>query len=159
MIIHLYSYFLVSAVLIITPGPDTALTIRNSLKGGARPGMATAAGVCLGQLVWGAATSLGIAGLLAASRPAFISIRVLGAAYLVYLGIQAMRSALRREASGDQAAITSKGRGNASNSRSALRQGLLSNLGNPKMAIFFISLLPQFASSQGLRSSRSCSSG
>jgi threonine/homoserine/homoserine lactone efflux protein len=129
----------VSALVIVTPGQDTALTIRNSLRGGRRGGVETAVGVSLGQFVWAVATSLGVAALLRASEPAFRALRLVGAAYLLYLGGQALWSAVRRR--GHAAPVRASARG------SALRQGLISNLGNPKMAVFFTSLLPQFAGS------------
>jgi threonine/homoserine/homoserine lactone efflux protein len=128
----------VSALVIVTPGQDTALTIRNTFVGGRRGGMQTAAGVALGQALWALAASLGVAALLRASEPAFLALRLVGAAYLLYLGLTALRSAFRREPPAP-AALSRPG------PRSPLWQGLLSNLGNPKMAVFFTSLLPQFA--------------
>jgi threonine/homoserine/homoserine lactone efflux protein len=133
----LLSFFGVSAVVIVTPGQDTALTIRNTLGGGRRDGVLTAAGVATGQLVWAVATSAGLAALLVASEPAFRALRWIGAAYLVYLGLQALLRALRRAAARPLPAAR----------RRPFRQGVLSNLGNPKMAVFFSSLLPQFAHS------------
>lgn len=129
-----------AAVVICTPGQDTALTIRNALVGGRRAGIATALGVALGQAVWTCAAAVGVVALLRASQPAFTALRLLGAAYLVLLGLQALRAAFRRRrAEGRLAAgpaVTTPDR--------ALRQGLLSNLANPKMGVFFTSLLPQF---------------
>jgi threonine/homoserine/homoserine lactone efflux protein len=130
----------VAVVVIVTPGPDTALTIRNSLVGARRAGIATAAGVALGQATWTLAASAGLAALLVASEPAFVAIKLAGAAYLVYLGATALRDALR----GRPRAEARTG-GSSLAPVIALRQGLLSNLGNPKMAVFFTSLLPQFA--------------
>jgi threonine/homoserine/homoserine lactone efflux protein len=129
----------VSAVVIVTPGQDTALTIRNTLLGGRRGGVATAAGVVSGQLVWALAASAGLSAVLLASAPLFTAIRVAGAAYLVLLGAQSLVAAVR----GARGAHYSRAR----RRRAPYRQGLLSNLGNPKMAVFFTSLLPQFASS------------
>jgi threonine/homoserine/homoserine lactone efflux protein len=129
----------VSALVIVTPGQDTALTVRNSLLGGRRAGAQTAVGVALGQAVWAFATSVGVAAVLRASEPAFLALRLAGAAYLLYLGARALSSALRADAGDAVALADSRGRGRA------LYQGLLSNLGNPKMAVFFTSLLPQFA--------------
>jgi threonine/homoserine/homoserine lactone efflux protein len=131
----------VSTLVIVTPGQDTALTIRNSLVGGRRGGVQTAIGVSLGQAVWAVATSLGVAALLRASEPAFLALRLVGAAYLLYLGLSALRSAFRRDR-----AVPAPHAG-VPGPRSPLFQGLLSNLGNPKMAVFFTSLLPQFAGS------------
>ena len=132
------AFFTISALVIVTPGPDTALTIRNALLGGRRGGVRTAAGVATGQACWTLATSAGIAAL-SASRPAFLVLRLLGAAYLVYLGASSLVATFR----GSQTHHP------APKSRSAFRQGLFSNLGNPKMAVFFTSLLPQFGHSFG----------
>src|SRR5688572_19687107 len=85
----------VCALVICTPGPDTALTIRNSIVGGRRGGVLTAAGIAAGQLVWTVAASIGIAGLLQASQPAFVALKIVGAAYLVLLGVQSIVAAVR----------------------------------------------------------------
>jgi threonine/homoserine/homoserine lactone efflux protein len=132
-------FFALAIVVIVTPGPDTALTIRNTLAGGRRSGVATAVGVALGQATWSIATAVGIAALLVAAEPAFAALKLAGAAYLVYLGAESLWSAFRgRPAAPTVAATTS------SRAAIALRQGVLSNLSNPKMAVFFPSLLPQF---------------
>jgi threonine/homoserine/homoserine lactone efflux protein len=132
----LLSFFGVSALVIVTPGQDTALTIRNTLRAGRRGGVFTALGVATGQCGWALATSAGLAALLVASEPVFHAIRWFGAAYLIFLGLQSLARAVRgTEAPHDR----------ARRSRSSYRQGLVSNLGNPKMAVFFSSLLPQFA--------------
>jgi threonine/homoserine/homoserine lactone efflux protein len=140
MIETLAAFVAVSAVVIVTPGQDTALTIRNSLAGGRRAGLATALGVSAGQAIWTLATSAGLAALLVASEPAFLALKLVGAAYLVYLGAQSLLAALRGRYRAHG------GRGSATPTV-AFRQGVLSNLGNPKMAVFFSSLLPQFGSS------------
>ena len=131
------AFLAVSAIVIVTPGQDTALTIRNSLLGGRGAGLATALGVSAGQAMWTLATSAGLAALLVASEPAFVALKLVGAAYLVLLGAQSLLAALRgryRTHSGARTATPVV----------AFRQGVLSNLGNPKMAVFFSSLLPQF---------------
>ena len=138
---QLLAFLAVSAIVIVTPGPDTALTIRNTLIGGRRAGVFTAFGVSGGQTTWTLATAAGIAALLAASEPAFLAVRLLGSAYLVWLGAQALVGALRRAPGGRR----ERPRGSGLRAAVALRQGILSNLGNPKMAAFFPSLLPQFA--------------
>lgn len=140
MLATLVAFVAVSAVVICTPGQDTALTIRNTLAGGRRSGVATAAGVALGQSVWTLAASAGIVALLAASEPAFRAIKLAGAAYLIYLGAQSLLSAIVRR--GEHRTSVARGAGVAPSR--ALRQGVVSNLGNPKMAVFFASLLPQF---------------
>jgi threonine/homoserine/homoserine lactone efflux protein len=127
----------------VTPGQDTALTIRNTLLGGRRGGGWTAAGVVTGQLAWAAATSAGLAALLLASQPVFTALKLAGAAYLVWLGATALVAAVRGRGVSSGAVGLSSSRLRA---RSAYRQGVVSNLGNPKMAVFFTSLLPQFVS-------------
>src|SRR5437879_6140349 len=82
-------------VAIITPGPDTALLIRNTLAGGRSAGIATAVGVALGQATWSLATSVGVSALLVAAEPAFAALKLAGAAYLIYLGGQSLWSAYR----------------------------------------------------------------
>jgi threonine/homoserine/homoserine lactone efflux protein len=136
----LLAFLALSAVVICTPGPDTALTVRNALLGGRARGVWTAAGVASGQAVWTVAASLGAASLLRASQPAFLGLKFAGVAYLGYLGVQALRSALSRSgpAVGGPAGARRPGR------LRAYRQGLLNDLANPKMAAFFVSLLPQF---------------
>ena len=130
----------VSLVVICTPGQDTALTIRNTLAGGRRSGVATAGGVALGLATWTGAASLGVVALLSASEPAFRALKLVGAGYLVYLGVLSLHAAVRGRAHGREP------RGGTSLTPGrALRQGLVSNLGNPKIALFFASLLPQFA--------------
>ena len=135
------AFFALSILLIVTPGPDTALVLRNSLWGGRRDGIATAAGVGMGLATWTVAASVGIATLVQASEPAFLVLKLIGAAYLTYLGIQALLAAVRRD--GKQAPrgpVTPSG----VRPSKALRQGVLSNLANPKIAIFFTTFLPQF---------------
>jgi threonine/homoserine/homoserine lactone efflux protein len=139
---QLLAFLGVAAVVIITPGQDTALTIRNTLAGGRRSGILTALGVVSGQLTWTIATSAGLAALLLAYEPAFQAINLLGAAYLLFLGIQSLRSAIRPR-NGD-ATPSNAGRIEGTKSLVAYRQGLISNLSNAKIAVFFTSLLPQF---------------
>src|SRR5438034_10766503 len=89
------AFLAISAIVIITPGQDTALTIRNTLLGGRMAGVATAVGVAIGQATWTLAASLGLTALLVASEPAFTAIRIVGAAYLTYLGAHALWFAIR----------------------------------------------------------------
>jgi threonine/homoserine/homoserine lactone efflux protein len=128
----------VAVVVVVTPGPDTALTLRNALVGGRRAGVLTAAGVVGGQVVWTLASSAGLTALLVASRPAFTALRYAGAAYLVYLGLRSLLAAVR-----GAGAPPDRGPGRPPTA-AAFRQGIVSNLANPKSAVFFTSLLPQF---------------
>jgi threonine/homoserine/homoserine lactone efflux protein len=143
---ELAAFLGISALVICTPGQDTALTIRNTLAGGRRGGLLTALGVSSGQAVWAVATSAGVAALIVASEPVFLALKLAGAAYLVYLGCQALWSAL--VGSHRRGTVPRRG-GGALPHRRAYRQGVISNLGNPKMAVFFTSLLPQFAPTGG----------
>jgi threonine/homoserine/homoserine lactone efflux protein len=142
----LIAFIGVAALTIMTPGPDTALTVRNALLGGRACGISTALGVSLGLAVWTVTASAGIAALLVASEPAFMAVKLAGAAYLVFLGGQSLWHAVR----GGGAAHTSDGRAPRGLTPStALRQGIVNDLGNPKIAVFFTTLLPQFAPSHG----------
>src|SRR6185312_6794953 len=108
-------------------GQDTALTIRNTLAGGRRTGVATAGGVALGQAVWTVAASAGVVALLTASEPVFRAVKLVGAAYLVYLGAQSLLAAAAKRRRRDDVKTDTP-----LSPRRALRQGVLSNLGNPK---------------------------
>jgi threonine/homoserine/homoserine lactone efflux protein len=143
----LWAFVGIATLVIVTPGPDTALTIRNALLGGRSAGMATAAGVALGLAVWTAAASAGLAALLVASEPAFVAVKLAGAAYLVLLGAATLRHALRGH--DGRHARADSGRKRRLPATTALRQGILNDLGNPKIAVFFTTLLPQFAPSHG----------
>jgi threonine/homoserine/homoserine lactone efflux protein len=150
--IDLAAFLGISILVIVTPGQDTALTIRNTLLGGRGGGVATAAGVTTGQLTWTIATSAGLAALLVTSEPVFMVLKWAGAAYLVFLGLQALHAALSPGArsvspspSGGANVVRVAGFPEWEGSgRRLYLQGVLSNLGNPKMVVFFSSLLPQF---------------
>ena len=151
---QLLAFLGVAAVVIVVPGPDTALTVRNALAGGRCCGVATAAGVATSQAVWTLATGVGVAELLQASEPAFLVMKTAGAAYLVFLGLQSLWTAARAHLPGRLRSPTGGPGGGGRGSSGpggpgmapgrGLRQGVVSNLANPKMAAFFLSLLPQF---------------
>ena len=101
VVAHALAFLGVSALVIVTPGQDTALTIRNALWGGRRGGVFTACGVAAGQATWTLAASAGVATLLVASEPAFVALRALGVAYLVWLGLHSLRRAFARRASAE----------------------------------------------------------
>lgn len=127
---HLLPFVAVSAIVVVTPGVDMALVTKNALLHGRSAARATAMGVNLGIFLWSLSAALGLAAVIAASAVAFTAIKLVGALYLVYLGVRALLGA--REPT------IAPARG------SAFRQGLASNLLNPKIAVFFTSLLPQF---------------
>jgi RhtB (resistance to homoserine/threonine) family protein len=128
----------VVALLTITPGADMAMVARSVFTGGRRDAFATTLGISAGCLVWAFASAVGVAALLAASRTAYDALRLVGAAYLVWLGVQSLLAARRGAAPPEPVA-------NAGERRpSPVRQGLLTNLFNPKIAVFYSTFLPQF---------------
>ena len=143
MYVHLGAFFAISILLVVTPGPDTALTTRNALVGGRAPALYTVLGIAIGLTVWTLAASIGIAALIRASEPAFDALKAVGSAYLAYLGCRALWSALRRKTPAQVRETATRRIAPGT----ALRQGLFCNLGNPKIAVFFTSFLPQFTSS------------
>jgi threonine/homoserine/homoserine lactone efflux protein len=124
------------ALLTITPGADMAMVARSVIGGGRRDAFATTLGISAGCLAWAIASALGIAAVLAASQTAYDALRLAGAAYLVWLGAQSLLSAWR----GTEPLPRSVG----PHRRSPFRQGLLTNLLNPKIAVFYSTFLPQF---------------
>src|SRR4051812_35492459 len=123
MHVELLPFLALAVLLIVMPGPDTAMVTKNALVGGRRSGVFAAFGVTIGLVVWTTAAALGIAALLHASSVAFLTLKILGAAYLVWVGIGMLRSR----------GITAETADPASRSGvRAMRQGLLCDLGNPK---------------------------
>ena len=141
--IHLLPFIGVSILLVIAPGPDTVLVTKNALLYGRRAALGTVGGISVGLAIWTTAAALGVAAVLRESQVAFTVLRVAGAIYLVWLGIGALRAA--RSRTGGPFAV-SDGATGPLDGRGGFRQGLLCNLGNPKIAVFFTSLLPQFVS-------------
>jgi threonine/homoserine/homoserine lactone efflux protein len=137
---HLLLFTGVAALIIVIPGPDTALVTKNAVLHGRRAALGTAVGVTTGLALWTLASAVGIASLLRSSEVAFTVVKLLGAAYLVWLGVQALLTARRRH---HGPGIARDGRPELT-ARAAARQGVLSNLSNPKIAALFTSLLPQF---------------
>src|SRR5438105_5572905 len=129
------AYLAVMALLIFTPGPDTALVIRNALGSGARAATATAFGIGLGSVAWAVASLLGVAVILETSATAFTVLKLAGAAYLVYLGIRTLLGHGRQAKPSAQPML---------DDRTAFQQGLLGNLLNPKAAAIFVTVFPQF---------------
>ena len=133
---NLIAFVGVAIAVAIVPGPDMALVARNTLLGGRGVGAATVLGIVGGLLGWSVAAVAGIAAILAASATAFAVLKIVGAAYLIYLGISTLRAGRDDHAEGPA-------RGELT-LRAAARQGLLSAGLNPKLGVFFLTLLPQF---------------
>ena len=137
-------FLLVVGLLTLTPGPDMALVLRNGIRGGVRVAWWTGLGCCTGIAGYAAASALGLAALLAASPAAFTALKLVGAAYLVYLGVTSLfrrpRPVVSEPAGPAVVPEPALARGQA------FRQGLMSNLLNPKIALIFLTLIPQFVS-------------
>lgn len=135
--IHDFGLFLAAGVLLnLTPGPDTAYILGRSIAQGREAGIASALGISAGSIFHTSAAALGLSAILATSAVAFGAIKLLGGAYLIFLGIKMIS-----ERSG-QLSLPSNFRRHTS--VAAFRQGVLTNLLNPKVALFFLAFLPQF---------------
>jgi len=136
--IHDYWLFLGTGVLLnLTPGQDTLFILGSSIASGRRIGLASALGISAGCIVHTIAAALGLSAILATSTSAFIAIKLIGAAYLVFLGVRVFIA--RPDAISPLQDSTGV--------RSAFRRGVLTNVLNPKVALFFLALLPQFIDS------------
>jgi len=133
--IHDYGLFLASAILLnIAPGQDTLYILGRSIGQGRRIGVYSALGVSAGTLVHTVAAALGLSAIVAASATAFLVVKLAGAAYLVWLGVRALMAP----------ALVMPAPASSAGAGKAFRQGLLSNVLNPKVALFFLAFLPQF---------------
>jgi threonine/homoserine/homoserine lactone efflux protein len=135
------SFLAVAAVTVLVPGPDTFVVLRTALADGPRAGTFAAAGSGAGNLLWGTASVLGVAGLLAASGSAFAVVKLAGAAYLLVLGAQALVATAR----GERLAADARPRTGLS-PRTSFRRGFASDLLNVKVGLFWTALVPQFVS-------------
>ena len=132
---RLLAWIALSALLIVTPGPDTALIIRNALTSGPHASTMSALGVAVGILAWATAATLGVGVLLERSSTAFTILKLAGAAYLCYLGLRSLLLKAPADAADSRTAPGDRG---------AWGQGLFSNLLNPKTGAFFVTVMPQF---------------
>ena len=140
---QIVSFTLAAAVLTITPGQDTMLVVRNVLRGGRGDGVVTTFGICSGLFMHATLSALGVSILLMQSARAFQAVKIAGACYLVWLGVRSLTGAVR---GGPDPAQLESGRpaaGTTSHRRCFL-EGLLSNVLNPKTAVFYLAFLPQF---------------
>ena len=142
---HFYLFLLMAVLLVIMPGPDTGLVTKNTLTQGNKGGGLTLIGITLGLLIHTSAASLGLSALLLKSSLIFNIFKYIGALYLVYLGLMSFRDS-RKQAAPISEDLQSK---EPKRQGSCLMQGFLTNVLNPKVAVFFLTFLPQFISSGG----------
>ncbi|SIR77075.1 LysE family translocator [Williamsia sterculiae] len=130
------------SIIILIPGPDVAVTIKNTLVGGRRQGAAAIVGIAIASLVQSTAAATGLSVLVTRAEPVFLAIKWVGAAYLCYLAFQALRSAWRGDV-----ATSSDAAGGRPSVMTGMRQGFLCNITNPKIIAFYLAVLPQFLGS------------
>lgn len=137
MISSFLTFALAGALVVLIPGPDTLVVLRSVVLSGRREAARTSLGVLTGLLIWMAAAALGLTALLRASQDGYLILRLVGAAYLLYVGAQALRSR-----------VLGQPLENVSNARSLVgrgyRAGLMTDLFNPKVGVFFITFFPAF---------------
>lgn len=139
----LLSFTLAAGLLTITPGLDTVLVLRTAAVEGRKQALLAGVGICFGCLLWGAAASFGLSALLAVSSFAYNMLRIVGAIYLGYLGIKLfIRAFVRTSLHNTAEPVLQKRKGG--DGSLWLRRGLLTNLLNPKIGLFYLSFLPQF---------------
>ncbi|MFI8993764.1 LysE family translocator [Streptomyces sp. NPDC053542] len=153
MYTSLLGFTVVAALLTVSPGPDFAVVLRTALRSGRRAALCSALGIAAGCFVWGLAGAAGLTAMLSASRVAYDGLRIAGAAYLMWLGFQALRSAHRSARRGTTEATASPESAPADGPAGpeapqtpwrAFRTGVLTNVLNPKVGVVYMSLLPQF---------------
>ena len=138
--IHDFALFLSTGVLLnLTPGPDTVYILGRSIAHGRRAGVASALGISVGSIFHTCAAALGLSAFLATSAWAFTAVKLAGAAYLIFLGVRAL---LERTPD-----LTIPAHFKQNTPAAAFRQGILTNVLNPKVALFFLAFLPQFIDS------------
>jgi threonine/homoserine/homoserine lactone efflux protein len=139
----------VAAVLVVTPGPDMALVAKNALAGG-RPGVVSStAGICAGLVVHALAAAAGVSALLQASSTAYTAVKIAGGAYLVVIGVLAIAGSFRHRDDGGEGLLGSVPAGRLAERAGPFWEAFVSNVLNPKLIIFFIAVLPQFATGEG----------
>ena len=135
------AYIVVAAALAVSPGPDVVFVIANGMRHKAKGAIAAALGIGAGSVVHAIAAAIGVSAVIAASPLAFDILRYGGALYLAYLGVQALRCFFRNEHTPDKAMTVKE-----TTSLAVFRRGLVTNILNPKVVVFYLALLPQFVS-------------
>ncbi|CED71279.1 amino acid transport protein, LysE type [Aliivibrio wodanis] len=141
MIMDFWAFFIAIVLLTITPGLDTALVIRNSSRGGWKEGVTCSFGICCGLFVHATMSAIGLSVLLVSSAELFTVVKVIGALYLIWLGIQSIKSTFNKH---QEVNIATMAPNENKSLVSSFKEGFLSNILNPKTAVFYLALLPQF---------------
>ena len=144
MPLELWTFLIAITLLTMTPGADTMIVIRNTLRGGARDGLVSSLGICLGLFVHATLSAVGISAILLYSATAFMLLKTIGALYLLWLGLSSLRSFWNAKKM-HQKAVEKK----PFSFWASLQEGFLSNVLNPKAVIFYMAFLPQFISPEG----------
>jgi RhtB (resistance to homoserine/threonine) family protein len=134
----------IAAILTITPGADTALVTKNAISRGRSAGFATVFGISLGCLVHSIASALGLSAILAHSAQVYETVKFAGALYLIYIGIRSLWAAFQTKGDRTQPSISAAAKNSDGNVTRSFVEGLLTNLLNPKVALFYLTFLPQF---------------
>ncbi|PMH46137.1 threonine transporter RhtB [Vibrio sp. 10N.286.49.B3] len=146
-ILNIEAFLIAITILTLTPGLDTALVIRNTTRSGAVDGCVTSLGICTGLFVHATFSAIGISAILLQSAELFYAMKMIGAGYLIWLGLSSLRATLKGQGELD---IKASGmEGSTVNVYRSLREGFLSNVLNPKTAIFYLAFLPQFINPEG----------
>ena len=149
MLRALIAFAVASTLVTLLPGPDFMLVLRNAFRGGRRIGWCTAAGTTTGLAIWAVAASLGLSSLVAASRVGYDALRVIGAAYLIWLGLTTLRSRRPTAVDGIEDQQPPEPRTQSAGALPAFLNGVISDLCNPKVGVFFVAFLPAFIPPHG----------
>ncbi|MBD1570478.1 MULTISPECIES: LysE family translocator [Aliivibrio] len=141
MIMDFWAFFIAILLLTMTPGLDTALVIRNTTRGGWKDGITCSLGICCGLFVHATMSAVGLSVVLVSSAELFTVVKTIGAIYLIWLGVQSIRSTFRHSQSIDMNNTKSL---EVTSLKVSFKEGFLSNILNPKTAVFYLALLPQF---------------
>lgn len=152
MIENFEAFLIAITILTLTPGLDTALVLRNSSRGGFADGSTTSLGICLGLFVHATFSAIGISAILAQSAELFNAVKMVGAAYLIWLGATTLKSVWK----GELGTVNTQAQQRQLNLTRSLREGFLSNVLNPKTAVFYLAFLPQFINPEGSAFLQSC---
>ncbi|HDY8140646.1 TPA: LysE family translocator [Vibrio vulnificus] len=144
-ILNFEAFLIAITILTLTPGLDTALVIRNTTRAGLQDGCMTSLGICCGLFVHALFSAIGISAILAQSAELFQLVKMIGAAYLIWLGFSSLKSLMTSGAGLSVAQMAQQ----SYDAKRSLREGFLSNVLNPKTAVFYLAFLPQFVNLEG----------